>query len=53
MRLPRLNDRALSKRERDRSRFPHLEPIGLRPPLHELIAHCTREKEMIQPHPLV
>jgi hypothetical protein len=28
-RSPCLNDRALSKRERDRSRFPHREPIGL------------------------
>jgi hypothetical protein len=23
------------------------------PPVHESIAHCWREKEMIQPHPLV
>src|SRR6202049_4140962 len=27
----RVNDRALSKRERGRSRFPHREPIGLHP----------------------
>src|ERR1700682_3015937 len=26
-----INDRALSKRERGRSRFPHREPIGLHP----------------------
>jgi len=31
MRLPDLNDPALSKQERDHSRFPHLEPIGLHP----------------------
>ena len=47
-----VNDQALSKRERGRSRSPHREPIGL-PPVHESIAHCRREKEMIQPHPLV
>jgi hypothetical protein len=47
-----LSDRALPNRVRDRSRFPHREPIGL-----HLRASADRtlleKKEMIQPHTLV
>src|ERR1700682_5912146 len=39
-----INDRALSKRERGRSRFPHREPIGLHPRARVGRALLEREK---------
>ena len=47
-----VTDRALSKREHGRSRFPHREPIGLHP--RARVDRTRLEKEGSDPaHPLV
>jgi hypothetical protein len=46
-----INDRALSRRERDRSGL--IANPSVYTPVREPIAYCWREKEVVQPHPFV